>query len=69
MVRHRIICHSHTQTSETDARVCDSRFIINDTYHSELCLLYPPHVFAIAAIYLTLVLHTSIQTDVGQDPF
>jgi cyclin-C len=34
-----------------------SRFIINDTYRSELCLLYPPHLIAIAALYLTLVLH------------
>ncbi|RDX43044.1 cyclin-like protein, partial [Lentinus brumalis] len=32
-------------------------FIINDTYRSELCLLYPPHLIAIAAIYLTLVFH------------
>jgi cyclin C len=32
-------------------------FIINDTYRSELCLLYPPHMIAIAAIYLTLVLN------------
>jgi cyclin C len=34
-----------------------SRFIINDTYRSQLCLLYPPHLIAVAAIYLTLVLH------------
>ena len=33
------------------------RFIINDTYRSEICLLYPPHMIAIAAIYLTLVLN------------
>ncbi|KAJ3544186.1 hypothetical protein NM688_g5771 [Phlebia brevispora] len=32
-------------------------FIINDTYRSDLCLLYPPHLIAIAAIYLTLVFH------------
>ncbi|KAI0071493.1 cyclin-like protein [Panus rudis PR-1116 ss-1] len=32
-------------------------FIINDTYRSELCLLYPPHLIAIAALYLTMVLH------------
>jgi len=32
-------------------------FIVNDTYRSELCLLYPPHLIAIAAIYLTVVLH------------
>ncbi|KAJ2924248.1 hypothetical protein H1R20_g12839, partial [Candolleomyces eurysporus] len=31
--------------------------IINDTYRSELCLLYPPHLIAIAALYLTFVLH------------
>ncbi|KAI0057270.1 cyclin-like protein [Artomyces pyxidatus] len=34
-------------------------FIINDTYRSELCLLYPPHMIAIAAIYLTLVLNVT----------
>ncbi|KAF4602706.1 RNA polymerase II holoenzyme cyclin-like subunit [Pleurotus pulmonarius] len=33
-----------------------SRFIINDTYRSDICLLYPPHVIAIAAIYLTFIL-------------
>ncbi|EGO30152.1 hypothetical protein SERLADRAFT_344579 [Serpula lacrymans var. lacrymans S7.9] len=31
--------------------------IINDTYRSDLCLLYPPHLLAITALYLTLVLH------------
>ncbi|EKM59002.1 uncharacterized protein PHACADRAFT_136142 [Phanerochaete carnosa HHB-10118-sp] len=31
--------------------------IINDTYRSDLCLLHPPHMIAIAAIYLTLVFH------------
>ena len=44
--------HSYVYPS-TDAR----RFIINDTYRSEICLLYPPHMIAIAAIYLTLVLN------------
>ncbi|KZT13223.1 cyclin-like protein [Laetiporus sulphureus 93-53] len=37
-------------------------FIINDTYRSELCLLYPPHLIAIAAIHLALVLHSSTRT-------
>ncbi|KAI0267353.1 cyclin-like protein [Gloeopeniophorella convolvens] len=32
-------------------------FILNDTYRSELCLLHPPHLLAIAAVYLTLVLN------------
>ncbi|KAH7888231.1 cyclin-like protein [Phlebopus sp. FC_14] len=31
--------------------------IINDTYRSDLCLLYPPHLLAITSLYLTLVLH------------
>ncbi len=31
--------------------------IINDTYRGTLCLLYPPHLIAIAAIYLTQVFH------------
>ena len=33
------------------------RSAINDTYRSDLCLLYPPHLLAITALYLTLVLH------------
>lgn len=37
--------------------VFPARFILNDTYRSELCLLYPPHIIAIAALYLTLILH------------
>ena len=33
------------------------RFIINDTYRSKFCLLYPLHMITIATIYLTLVLN------------
>jgi cyclin-C len=40
------------------------RFIINDTYRSELCLLYPPHLIAIAAVYLTCVLHPSTRNSI-----
>ncbi|KAF5337130.1 hypothetical protein D9611_003057 [Ephemerocybe angulata] len=36
--------------------------IINDTYRSELCLLYPPHLIAIAALYLTFTLHPPEKT-------
>ncbi|GBE79033.1 cyclin-like protein [Sparassis latifolia] len=39
-------------------------FIINDTYRSDLCLLYPPHLIAITAIYLSLVLHSSTRTTI-----
>lgn len=33
------------------------RFVLNDTYRSELCLLYPPHIIATASIYLAFSLH------------
>ncbi|KAJ7083148.1 cyclin-like protein [Mycena belliarum] len=32
-------------------------FIVNDTYRSELCLLYSPHLLAVAALYMTCVFH------------
>ncbi|KAI0739316.1 cyclin-like protein [Irpex lacteus] len=40
-------------------------FIINDTFRSDLCLLYPPHLIAVTAIYLTLVLHSSTRDSIG----
>ncbi|TFY51026.1 hypothetical protein EVG20_g11204, partial [Dentipellis fragilis] len=42
--------------------------IINDTYRSELCLLYPPHLIAIAAIYLTLVFNGDMRAALQQPP-
>ncbi|UZJ54519.1 hypothetical protein CBS101457_003839 [Exobasidium rhododendri] len=32
-------------------------FILNDTYRTDLLLLFPPHLIAVAAIFLALVLH------------
>ncbi|GAA6018459.1 hypothetical protein JCM10207_000901 [Rhodosporidiobolus poonsookiae] len=32
-------------------------YIINDTFRSSLCLIHPPHLIAIAAIYLAFALH------------
>ncbi|KAK7053766.1 CYCLIN domain-containing protein [Favolaschia claudopus] len=40
-------------------------FIVNDTYRSELCLLYPPHLIAIAALYLTCVFHPATHETVS----
>ncbi|THU89046.1 hypothetical protein K435DRAFT_915752, partial [Dendrothele bispora CBS 962.96] len=40
-------------------------FIIHDSYRSNLCLLYPPHLIPIAAIYLTLVLNPSAQATIN----
>ncbi|KAI0337540.1 cyclin-like protein [Trametopsis cervina] len=34
-------------------------FIVNDSFRSDLCLIYPPHLIAVTAIYLTLVFHSS----------
>ncbi|KAJ6607889.1 cyclin-like protein [Mycena sp. CBHHK59/15] len=39
-------------------------FIVNDTYRSELCLLYPPHLIAIAAIYLTCIFHPTTRESI-----
>ncbi|KAI8457234.1 cyclin-like protein [Phakopsora pachyrhizi] len=38
-------------------------FIINDTYRTDLILLYPPYIIALAAIYVTVVLqpHPSLR--------
>ncbi|KLO17490.1 cyclin-like protein [Schizopora paradoxa] len=33
-------------------------FLINDTYRSNICITYPPHLIAIAALYLTCILQT-----------
>ena len=49
--------HSILPLPITDQRHAPNRFIINDIYCSELCLLYPPCMIAIAVIYLTLVLN------------
>jgi cyclin C len=38
-----------------------NRSIVNDTYRSDLCLLYPPHIIAIAALYLTFILNPSMR--------
>ncbi|KAI8371344.1 cyclin-like protein [Radiomyces spectabilis] len=32
-------------------------FILNDSYRTDVCLLYPPHMIALAALYLTVVLN------------
>lgn len=41
-----------------------NRHIVNDAYRSDLCLIYPPHLIAIAAIYLTLVFHEPTSTSI-----
>jgi len=42
--------------------------IINDSYRSDLCLLYPPHLIAIAAVYLALLFHKSTRQNILSAP-
>ncbi|KAI0719199.1 cyclin-like protein [Fomitopsis betulina] len=39
-------------------------FLINDTYRSDLCLLYPPHLIAITAIYMACAVHQETRGDI-----
>ncbi|ORX48023.1 C/H/G cyclin [Hesseltinella vesiculosa] len=32
-------------------------FIVNDSFRTDVCLMYPPHMIALAALYMTVVLH------------
>lgn len=41
-----------------------SRFLINDTYRSDLCLIYPPHLIAITAIYMACAIHHETRGDI-----
>ncbi|KAI7937578.1 hypothetical protein MJO28_015124 [Puccinia striiformis f. sp. tritici] len=41
----------------SDTTLQTAWFIINDTYRTDLILLYPPYIIALAAIYITVVLH------------
>lgn len=54
----------HTLSQNNRHNKNTSRFIINDTYRSDLCLLYPPHTIAIAAIYLTCTFHPSTRNSI-----
>ncbi|KAG5645287.1 hypothetical protein DXG03_006589 [Asterophora parasitica] len=48
---------SESQLELSEGALQTAWFIINDTYRSDLCLIHPPYLIAIAAIYLTFVLH------------
>ncbi|KAJ3513375.1 hypothetical protein NLJ89_g2994 [Agrocybe chaxingu] len=51
------------QLELTSAALQTAWSIINDTYRSQLCLLHPPHLIAIASIYLTFILHPPARPD------
>ncbi|THU81676.1 hypothetical protein K435DRAFT_808880 [Dendrothele bispora CBS 962.96] len=41
-------------------------FIIDDSYRSNSCFLYSPHLIAVTTIYLTLVLNPSAQATINR---
>ncbi|KAG6811959.1 hypothetical protein H0H92_005063 [Tricholoma furcatifolium] len=43
----------------TESALQTAWFVINDTYRSDICLLHPPHIIAIAALYLTFIIHNA----------
>jgi hypothetical protein len=45
--------------------VCRSRFILNDTYRTDLSILYSPYIIALAALYLSF----SLEDKSPRDPF
>lgn len=44
----------YISVEETHRLFKELRFIINDTFRSSLCLIHPPHLIALASIYLAL---------------
>ncbi|KAG6910169.1 hypothetical protein DXG01_012618 [Tephrocybe rancida] len=52
----------------TESALQSAWFIINDTYRSDLCLLHPPHIIAIAALYLTFIIHSPTNTSKTTTP-
>ena len=33
------------------------RFVLNDSYRTDMCLIYPPHLIAVTALYVTAAVH------------
>ncbi|KAI8361299.1 cyclin-like protein [Mortierella sp. GBAus27b] len=38
-------------------------FVVNDSYRTDVCLLYAPHMIALAALYIICVVHAERNTD------
>ncbi|KAF9277626.1 hypothetical protein BGZ68_009161 [Mortierella alpina] len=42
-------------------------FVLNDSYRTDVCLLYAPHMIALAALYIICVVHAERFTDGGSN--
>ncbi|KAI9141536.1 cyclin-like protein [Paraphysoderma sedebokerense] len=40
-------------------------FIVNDSYRTDVCLLYPPYMIALAAIYMSVVFNSKVKVGEG----
>lgn len=52
-------------------RKMSHRFVINDSFRGDFCLLYPPYIIAIASLYLSVLLHGNTRaklSDGTEDP-
>ena len=56
----------HLLVTRQFANVLCDRLLINDLYRTDLCLIYPPHLIAIAAVMVTLAYHTSTRPLIQQ---
>ncbi|OZJ04785.1 hypothetical protein BZG36_01829 [Bifiguratus adelaidae] len=54
---YRSLTHICKELGMKDSGLQFAWFIVNDSYRTDVCLLYPPHMIAIAAVYLTVVLN------------
>ncbi|KAG0170654.1 hypothetical protein DFQ29_009164 [Apophysomyces sp. BC1021] len=54
---YRPLTHIASELGMQESGLQYAWFIVNDSYRTDVCLLYPPHMIAIAAIYLTVVMN------------
>ncbi|CEJ04958.1 hypothetical protein RMCBS344292_18906 [Rhizopus microsporus] len=57
------ICH---ELGMKESGIQYAWFIVNDSYKTDVCLLYPPHLIALSAIYITVVLNQHHHTDMTE---
>ncbi|RUP49767.1 hypothetical protein BC936DRAFT_141521 [Jimgerdemannia flammicorona] len=54
---YRTLSHLANELGMRESGLQYAWFIVNDSYRCDVCLLHPPHMIALAAIYLTVVLN------------
>ncbi|PWY98642.1 hypothetical protein BCV70DRAFT_207421 [Testicularia cyperi] len=58
--------HGQIRLHELDEHILQMTwFVLNDTYKTDLPLMHPPYMLALASLWLALVLHTSSHDKIG----